>query len=296
MRNLVEPLSCTAIVCAYNEENTLGGVLTALLASPLVDEIVVVDDGSWDATPAVLQSFGHHRKIHPIVFPTNRGKGRGIVEGVLQARGEILLLVDADLLNFSPEYVSQLLLPLQAGAADMVIGYPLRKRSLMDMADPFRLLSGERALYQQDLLPVVPRIDSSGYGVETLINLHYRKEGKHVHTIPLRGLIHPIKAEKAGPMKAARLYTHEASQIIRSLADHYPLALEAYGLDNEIILWGGNQVSKRLNIGRLTRQARQTTLALKQKGGRWLDAPFAYTFRPRRQEDNREAQTLRQNE
>lgn len=237
MSNIRERLSCTAIVCAYNEEGTLGRVLASLLESPFIDEIIIIDDGSEDATPAILQSFNHQEKIHAVLFPENRGKGRAMVEGILHAHGEILLFVDADLLNFNTSYILPLLQPLQEGSADMVIGYPVRKQDWGSKFMPLQRLSGERALYHHDVLPIVPRIDASGYGVETLINLHYRREKKCVQMVPLHGLIHPIKAEKAGPAKAVRMYTEEALQIVRSVAYHYPLVLAAYGLDGSVIPW-----------------------------------------------------------
>ena len=235
---------CTAIVCAYNEEKTLADVLEALLESPLVDEIIVVDDGSTDGTPGVLRRFADRvsggplsRRVHPICLPENRGKGYAMAEGILKAQGEILLFMDADLLNLSPAHIAQILHPLLDEEADMVIGCPAREQDIAGSADLLRPLSGQRALLRKDILPLVASIRDSRFGVETLINLHYRKEGKRIGYVPLAGLIHPIKLEKAGLIEALDMYTREASQIAQAVTRHYPLAMAAFGLDPERA-WG----------------------------------------------------------
>ena len=233
--------SCTAIVCAYNEERTLERVLKALLDSPLLDEVVAVDDGSHDSTPAILARYANHQRMRAIRLAENRGKGWAIAEAVLNAHGKILLLVDADLLNLSTDHVAQLLYPLLRGKADMVIGYPVRGRNLVGAVAPFRSLSGERALFREDFLPMMERIRTSGYGVETLINLCYRGNEKRVHYARLSGLTHPIKVEKTGPMDAIRSYTHEGLQIVQAMIRHYPLVLAAYGLQPESTWLRGKQ-------------------------------------------------------
>jgi hypothetical protein len=97
--------------------------------------------------------------------------------------------------------------------------------------NPFRPLSGERALFRKDILPLVETIRNSRYGVETLINLYYRREMKQVRYVPLRGLFHPMKLEMVGPKEAAGMYTREVYQIAQAVVRHYPLTLGAFGLD-----------------------------------------------------------------
>ena len=211
-------LSCTAIVCAYNEERTLENVLVTLLGSPLLDEIVVVDDGSHDGTPAILGRYAKHKSMHAIRFAENRGKGWAMTEAALNAHGDILLFADADLRDLSTDHIAQLLAPCLYGKADMVIGYPVRSQRIVDRIAPFRAISGERALFRKDLLPIVEHIRTSGYGVETLINLYYRAERKRVRYICLEGLTHLIKVEKVSPLEALRMYVCEAFQIVGAVA------------------------------------------------------------------------------
>ncbi len=219
----------TAIVCAYNEENTIGNVVRALLASPLLDDIIVVDDGSSDRTSDKVALYQTEPRVRLIRLEENRGKGYAMSEGILHSHSEVLVFVDADLLNLTPAYIAQYVDPLLRGEADMVIGYPVRESDVVEEVDPIRTLSGERALWRQDIMPLLPALRDSRFGVETLINLYYRAQGKRILYVPLRGLIHPIKLEKTTPWNAAWLYTREAAEIAQALAQHYDLALDAFG-------------------------------------------------------------------
>jgi len=95
--------SLSIIIPAYNEQTRLPGTLqtvTQYLAARqwAFSEIIVVDDGSRDATVAAAEDF--QREGHPIRIlknPGNRGKGYAVRHGMLEARGEWLLFSDADL-------------------------------------------------------------------------------------------------------------------------------------------------------------------------------------------------------
>jgi hypothetical protein len=154
-----------------------------------------------------------------------------MAEGILRARADVVLFLDADLLNLQSAHIAQILSPLLWEGADMVIGSPRGGQSLLARCFPCHAISGQRAVYREDILPLAEPIRDSGYGVETLINLYYRKEDKHVRYICLDDLVHPIKTEKVGLAQALGQYVHEANQIVRAAVRHYPLVLAAYGLD-----------------------------------------------------------------
>ena len=101
------------IVPAYNEAKVIGQTITSLLAQeyqgPL--EIVVVDDGSPDATSAVVrEQFGSDRRVAMYEKP-NGGKASALNFGIARAQGEIVIGLDADTL-FEPETVAHLVAPL----------------------------------------------------------------------------------------------------------------------------------------------------------------------------------------
>ncbi|MBI5950061.1 MAG: glycosyltransferase family 2 protein [Chloroflexi bacterium] len=223
--------TCTAIVCAYNEEKYLSDVLDALLTTPAVHEIIVVDDGSQDRTAEILRQYGQSEKVRPIFLSPNRGKGYAMAEGAAAARGDVLLFVDADLVNWNTDYAMQVLSPILNGQADMVIGYPQREIDPWHTADIFhvqRWLSGERALWRTDLLPILPKLRPSRFGVETLINMHYRTQHQPIRFVELKDLIHVIKFEKSSFAEAWEEYVKEARQILRTYALHPKLTLMTY--------------------------------------------------------------------
>lgn len=223
--------TCTAIVCAYNEEKYLAGVLDRLLKTPAIQEIIVVDDGSKDRTAEILRQYGQGGRVHPIFLSPNRGKGYAMAEGAAIARGDILLFVDADLVNWDANYAARVLAPILAGQADLVIGYPQREKDPWDSADILhvqRWLSGERAIWRTDLLPLLPKMRPSRFGVETLINMHYRTRHQPIRFVRLAGLLHVIKFEKSSRTAAWDEYAKEVRQILRTYAHHPLLTLMTY--------------------------------------------------------------------
>jgi glycosyltransferase involved in cell wall biosynthesis len=223
--------TCTAIVCAYNEEKHLAGVLDGLLEAPFLQEIIVVDDGSKDRTARIIRQYEQVERIRPIFLSPNRGKGYAMAAGAAAARGDILLFVDADLVNWDAGYAAKVLAPILEGRADMVIGYPQRAKDPWDAADILhiqRWLSGERAVWRTDLLPLLPKMRPSRFGVETLINMHYRTRHQPIRFVKLDGLLHVIKFEKSSHPEAWDEYVKEVQQILRTYVRHPLLTIMTY--------------------------------------------------------------------
>jgi glycosyltransferase involved in cell wall biosynthesis len=223
--------TCSAIVCAYNEETHLAAVLDGLLGAPFIQEIIVVDDGSQDCTAEIMQAYCRFDRIRPIFLAANQGKGNAMAEGTEAARGDILLFVDADLVNWDAGYAMQVLKPVLDSKADLSIGYPLREHDTWDSADLLRIqrwLSGERAVWRADLLPLLPKIRPSRFGVETLINMHYKTRHQPIRMIRLNGLLHPLKFEKSSRAEAWGEYRKEIRQILSTYARHPRLTLMTY--------------------------------------------------------------------
>lgn len=223
--------TCTAIVCAYNEEKYLSGVLDGLLKTASIQEIIVVEDGSQDRTAEILRQYAQMERIHPIFLSPNRGKGYAMAEGATTARGDILLFVDADLVNWDAGYAERVLSPILTGQADLVIGYPQREKDPWEAADILhvqRWLSGERAVWRTDLLPILSKLRPSRFGVETLINMHYRTRHQPIRFVRLEGLLHVIKFEKISHSKAWDEYVKEVRQILRTYARHPLLTIMTY--------------------------------------------------------------------
>ena len=114
-----EPI-LSVVMPVYNEIATIHAILEQVLASPEVLEIVVVDDGSQDGTREALAEVRAER-VRVILHPSNRGKGAAVRTGFAEARGEVVVVQDADL-EYDPGEYPVLLAPIRAGLADAVYG------------------------------------------------------------------------------------------------------------------------------------------------------------------------------
>jgi len=111
------------IIPAYNEENTIGQVLEALIREvPDAAEIIVVDDGSKDQTAEIARGFAaKHPQVQVIQQPRNQGKTAALRTGFAASTGDIVIIQDADL-EYDPVDIPVLTEPIQKGKADVVFG------------------------------------------------------------------------------------------------------------------------------------------------------------------------------
>lgn len=131
------PPELSVIIPAYNEERRLGRTLDRIReyfssSWPGLDrlEIIVVDDGSTDGTPSLVESrAGEMPYLRLVSNGANRGKGFSVRHGMLEARGRIALFTDADL-SAPIEEFSKLLAAIDAGN-DVAIGSRAIDRSLI---------------------------------------------------------------------------------------------------------------------------------------------------------------------
>jgi dolichol-phosphate mannosyltransferase len=117
----------TVIVPVYNEEKNLGEFLGKLTKK--AKRIIVVDDGSTDATCSIAKKF----KVKVIQHKSNMGKSQAVITGLKAARTEAVVLIDGDN-QFSPKYIPAFLRELER--CDLVIG----NRFLAGVKFPFNRL------------------------------------------------------------------------------------------------------------------------------------------------------------
>jgi glycosyltransferase involved in cell wall biosynthesis len=114
-------MNLSVIIPVYNEVNNISEIIKRVQVTKLATEIIVVDDGSEDGTRAILQKLDGKKKIRVILHAKNQGKGAAVATGLKAAKGEILLIQDADL-EYDPRDYPLLLKPIEEGLADVVYG------------------------------------------------------------------------------------------------------------------------------------------------------------------------------
>ncbi|MHB8133032.1 MAG: glycosyltransferase family 2 protein [Anaerolineaceae bacterium] len=117
--------SLSVVIPVYNEEKFIATTIERVLASDTLGlkiEIVVVDDGSSDKTESIVKSLAEkYIQIHFYSQPKNMGKGAALRRGFAEAKGDIILIQDADL-EYDPEDFPALLKPIIDNKADVVYG------------------------------------------------------------------------------------------------------------------------------------------------------------------------------
>ncbi len=121
------PVHLSVVIPVYNERSTIEEILACVQAVDIDKEVVIVDDGSTDGTREFLAGLAEQRKSAPreairIFFQErNCGKGAALRRGFQEARGEIVVIQDADL-EYDPENFHALIEPIERGKADVVYG------------------------------------------------------------------------------------------------------------------------------------------------------------------------------
>ncbi len=120
MKNKKKPRLSVVIPC-FNEKNTLETIIKEVRkASYKVMEIIVVDDFSVDGTRDILKKI-NYPEVKKIFLDKNRGKGYALRQGFKEAKGDLILIQDADL-EYSPRDYATLISPFIENDADVVYG------------------------------------------------------------------------------------------------------------------------------------------------------------------------------
>jgi glycosyltransferase involved in cell wall biosynthesis len=114
-------MKVTFLVPAYNEAATICELLDRVWALDLDKQVVVVDDGSTDATASLVEAWAEGRDGVLLVRKANGGKGSALRAGIPHVSGDIVVIQDADL-EYDPADVPELLKPIEDGHADVVYG------------------------------------------------------------------------------------------------------------------------------------------------------------------------------
>jgi glycosyltransferase involved in cell wall biosynthesis len=119
--SLRQTVKLSVLIPVYTEARTIDEILRLVAREGTEKEIVVVDDGSTDGTRDKLAAWDGKDGVRVILHPKNMGKGRAVRTAMEAARGDILLIQDADL-EYDPSEYPRLLAPIEADRADVVFG------------------------------------------------------------------------------------------------------------------------------------------------------------------------------
>ena len=186
-------ISC--IVCAFNEADRIRNILDVIVGHPALGEVIVVNDGSTDATEALLESYP---QIRVLSHTPNRGKTYALSRGVAAAQYDHLMLLDADLAGVTPADIDALAAPVMKGESDVSIS--LRSNSLWIYRQiGLDFVSGERVVPKSLLQHAIETMERlPRWGGEAFINELFIQQGFRIAVVNWPRVLNIRKFRKAG--------------------------------------------------------------------------------------------------
>jgi glycosyltransferase involved in cell wall biosynthesis len=212
----------TCVIAAYNEEKRVGAVLDAVSSCSDISEVIVVDDGSTDATRAIVQGYGSVRLVS---YAGNKGKSFAIATGIQQAQGDVILLLDADLVGLNHDVIRSLINPVIHDEVDVVMS--LRDHSILF----YRLIrldfiTGERVFRKSIFEQVLSEMkELPSYGLEVFMNQLVILKSATVRVIRMSGVESPRKIVKLG-FWAGIIGDMQTMKHVLSVVSVYDVALQ----------------------------------------------------------------------
>lgn len=189
-------LSC--VICAYNEAERIQPILRAVVGHPDISEVIVVNDGSTDATERVLRQIPG---VTLITYPINKGKTYALSVGIEAAKEDLVLLLDADLAGVTGESISALARPVLEGQADVSIS--LRRNSLwVYRVVGLDFVSGERVVPRALLSEAATAMQAlPRWGGEVFMNEYFVRGKYRLAVVRWKNVYNVRKHEKVGLMR-----------------------------------------------------------------------------------------------
>lgn len=210
-------ITITCIIPAYNEEKNIPRVMDAATTFSGFNEILVIDDGSQDSTTRIAESYqANCPALKVITLPKTNGKAGVIKRGITEAKGSLIVTLDADLIDLSHENIDSLILPVINREVDQtVLDRAGDHTPVWGWTNCAKYFGGERAFWKKDFLEIdMP--DSSGYLLEIINNLHYIKRGKIIRTIFCSNLYTVHQFNKMDMITGTKNYVRMSISIVKN--------------------------------------------------------------------------------
>ena len=202
MPDPTRPLLSVIVPC-YNERATVAELLRRVREVQVDKEIIVVDDKSTDGSRDVVAGLAQQwPEIRQVLLPVNRGKGAAIRRGIEEARGDIVIIQDADL-EYEPDEYPKMIQPIIDGHADVVYGsrfegYPRRVMFywhrlgntfltfLSNMTTNLDLTDMETCYkaFRREVIQSIP-LRSDRFGFEPEITAKVARRGYRIFEVPI---------------------------------------------------------------------------------------------------------------
>jgi glycosyltransferase involved in cell wall biosynthesis len=198
------PLTLSIVMPAYNEENTVASVVERILQEISCDfELIIVNDGSNDETPKIIDELAAKDPRIRTFHQKNGGKASALKQGFAMTNGDIVIIQDADL-EYDPAEIGHIIQPILDGKADVVYGsrflvrrasrvlyfyHYVANRFITIFSNLFTNLNmtdvetGYKAIRGTIIRPMV--IVSSGFGIEIEITAKVAQWGAKVYEVPI---------------------------------------------------------------------------------------------------------------
>jgi len=206
-------VSC--LIPAYNEGRNIGRVLEVVHKLSFLDEIIVLDDGSSDNTAEVVRQYQQKTNALKLLASTvNCGKTTTIRRGVQACRGNLVVIIDSDLINLSPHNVRRLIAAITDQAYDMaILDRAGDRKAIWGWTNCARFFGGERAFRKRDFLQIeFP--ERGGFLLEIIMNLHFIRGRKRIKTIFCDNLFTVHDYHKHGLLKGVKHYWQISRDIL----------------------------------------------------------------------------------
>jgi len=209
-------MNVTAVIPAYNEEETIADVVKCVKRIDKIQKVIVVSDGSTDSTAEIARECG----AEVIELNENVGKGGAIKAGINECGTEIILFLDADLIGLTENHVLDLIEPVIDNKADMTIGIFKNGRMVTDLAQKVTpYLSGQRAI-KKSVIDKIPNIDITRYGVEVALTKYVDKFNVRVQEVDLPDMTHVTKEEKLGIIRGVHARLKMYWDIVKIISNY----------------------------------------------------------------------------